>query len=93
MGFFKKAVQNRKRKLGQKRKSDGQSSKRVKRDDEEILSSEEDEGLNDIRHKNLNEDDEEIYEDIQAKTVRESRRVLDQLVGVFSIDWLCSLQF
>jgi hypothetical protein len=83
MGFFKRNVVRHKR----KQKAENQHAKRAKKsaNDEEILSSEnEEDRLNEAPHKNLSEEEEEIYEDVQAKTERESKRVLEQLkVGNF----------
>lgn len=82
MGFFKRNVTRHKRKL----KSENQKTKRVKKstNDDEILSSEgEVDHLDEAPGKHLDEDNEEIYEDVQAKTDRESKRVLEQLkVGI-----------
>jgi hypothetical protein len=79
MAFFKRNVGGQKR----KRKSGTSEAKRPKKpiNDDEISSSEDDEGqIVEGKHnlKNLS-DEEEVYEDVKAKSARESKRVLSQL--------------
>lgn len=88
MAFFKRNAGGSKRKLGQKRKATGNAPKNAKRatKDDEILSSDDEEGgLVEGKHslKNLSDHEEEIFEDAQTKSARESKRVLEQLEVLF----------
>lgn len=82
--FFKRKPGGQKRKLGQKRKQDSNAPKRSKKakDDDEILSSEDEENgeLTEGKHKPKDlSDEEEIFEDPKAKSERETKRILQQL--------------
>lgn len=78
MGFFKKGPT--KRKPGTKRQAPGGAKTRPakKQRAEEEISSDEESG-NEERHPLANVSDEEEFEDAQAKSFREAKRVLSQL--------------